>query len=123
MKAQMLHLRSKGVSIRKVAELLGVNRGVVQRYDRKHHHHHSITTPLVPSSTNHKHDDVITLSNQEDIREYEGKRYRLFKNLSQAHIYHYIFDQRDCDKVRIGGKWYVEIKPHACRLHCQDSGE
>ena len=67
-------------------------------------------------------DGIITLSEDKgNVIRLHGTRFRRFVNTDQSSIHHYLLDQRDCRKVRIKNQWFVECKPHKCRIHCIDS--
>lgn len=68
--------------------------------------------------------DVITLNDDADTIKLHGRRFRKANFSSQDWIYHYMFSQKECQKVYLHSKgWYVECKPHDCPMDCKDSNQ
>jgi hypothetical protein len=67
--------------------------------------------------------DIIVKENKEEVMKLGKLKFRRFKNESQQHIYHYIFDLQDCKKIYFDKSWWYETKAHQCHLDpiCEDA--
>lgn len=65
--------------------------------------------------------DVITREDREEVVKVGKLKFRRFKNLSQEHIYHYIWDLENNKKIYFDKSWWYEIKSHICHFSCEDS--
>lgn len=125
---QIFKLRSHGLTIREIAKLLGTPKDTIFRLLKSKERmqfrdgSNEVGFTSISSTNQDDHADVITLNPPNtDVRVFRHKRYRLFRYDTQDLIYHYLFDLGDCHKIYFNNRWWYEIKPHRCNLHCVDS--